>query len=98
MDFILDLLTIYKHLSELQVITAPPLISTLYKSSKHPLSLLQPAVFTSRPLATASNGEDSSASRAQILSSPPLIQNCLPAISSTEPDRHLFSASLADHN
>jgi hypothetical protein len=40
----LDLLTTYTHDSELQAITAPPLISTFYKSQQHPLSLFQPAV------------------------------------------------------
>jgi hypothetical protein len=44
-------------------------ISTLYKSQQHPLSLLQPAVFTSRSLAKAFNSGDSSASCAQFLSS-----------------------------
>jgi hypothetical protein len=34
----MDLLTIYTHHSELQEITALPLISTLYKSPQHPLS------------------------------------------------------------
>jgi hypothetical protein len=32
------------HDSELQVITAPPLISTIHKSPQHPLSVSQPAV------------------------------------------------------
>jgi hypothetical protein len=53
-------------------------------------------VLTSRSLATASNSGDSSASRAQVLPSPTLVQNCLPAIPSTELNRHLFSASLAE--
>jgi hypothetical protein len=44
MDWILDLLNTYTHHSELQVITAPSLISTLYKSPHHPLNLFQPAV------------------------------------------------------
>jgi hypothetical protein len=47
-------------------------------------------VFTNRSLTTASNSEDSSASRAQVVPSPTLDQNCLPAIPSTELDRHLF--------
>jgi hypothetical protein len=55
-------------------------------------------VFTFRSLATAPNSGDSSASRAQVLSSPTLVQNCLPAVSSTELDLHLFSASLAELN
>jgi hypothetical protein len=53
-------------------------------------------VLTSRFLATASNSGDSSASHAQVLPSLNLIQNCLPTIPSTEMNRHLFSASLAE--
>jgi hypothetical protein len=34
----MDLLTTYAHDSELQAITAPPLISTIHKSPQHPLS------------------------------------------------------------
>jgi hypothetical protein len=48
-------LTTYTHHSESQVITAPSLFSTLYKSTQHPPRLSQPAVFTSRCLAMASN-------------------------------------------
>jgi hypothetical protein len=48
----------------------------LHNSPQHPLSLFQPAVFI-RSLATASNSGDSSASRAQILSSQPPVQNRL---------------------
>jgi hypothetical protein len=44
LDWILDLLTTYTHDSEQQVITAPSLISILYKSPQHTPSLLQPAV------------------------------------------------------
>jgi hypothetical protein len=44
LDWILVLLTTYAHASELQAITAPLLISILYKSPQHPLSLYQPAV------------------------------------------------------
>jgi hypothetical protein len=40
----MDLLTTYTHDSELQVIRAPPLISTIHKSPQQPPSLLQPAV------------------------------------------------------
>jgi hypothetical protein len=40
----MDLLTTYAHDPELYAITAPPLISTIDKSSQHPLSLFQPAV------------------------------------------------------
>jgi hypothetical protein len=46
MDWWMDLLTTYTHDSELQAITAPPLISTIHKSLQHPLSIFQPAVYT----------------------------------------------------
>jgi hypothetical protein len=62
----MGLLTTYTHHSELQVITALSLISTLYKSQQHLLILFQAAIFTSRSLATVSNTGDSSASRAQV--------------------------------
>jgi hypothetical protein len=68
----LDLLTTYTCTrdSELQAITAPALISTIHISPQHPLSHFPTCcVFTSRSLATASNSGDSSASRAQLLSS-----------------------------
>jgi hypothetical protein len=71
------LLTIYTHDSELQAITAPPLIATIHKSPQHPISHFQPAVFTSRSLATAYNSRDSFASSAQVLSSQPPVQNSL---------------------
>jgi hypothetical protein len=67
---------IYEHESELQAITAPPLISIIDKSPQHPLSFFQPSVFASRFLATASNSGYSSASRVQVLSSQPPVQNC----------------------
>jgi hypothetical protein len=44
MDWRKDLLTTYTHDSELQVITAPPQISTLHKPSQHLLSVFQSAV------------------------------------------------------
>jgi hypothetical protein len=70
LDWRMDLLTTYTNDLELQTITAPPLISTTHKSSQHPLSLFPTCrVFTSRSLVTASSSEDSSASRAQVLSS-----------------------------
>jgi hypothetical protein len=61
LDCILHLLTTYTNNSELQVITAPSLISTLYKSPQYTLSLF-PArcVFTSRSLVTACDSGDSS--------------------------------------
>jgi hypothetical protein len=40
----MDLLATYTHDPELQVITAPLLISTIHKSPRHPLKFLQPAV------------------------------------------------------
>jgi hypothetical protein len=61
-DWILNSLSTYKHDSELQVITAPPLNSTIHKSPQHRLRIFQSAVFTSRSLVTASNSGDSSAS------------------------------------
>jgi hypothetical protein len=62
LDWTLALLTTLQHDWELQVITAPSLISTLYKSPQHTLSLFQPAVFTSRSLVTDSDSGDSSTS------------------------------------
>jgi hypothetical protein len=53
-------------------------ISTTHKSTQHPLSFFQPAVFTSRSLATDSNTGDSSASRAQVLSSQPPYRTAYP--------------------
>jgi hypothetical protein len=106
MDWIFDLLITYTHHSgTTRKFTALPLISTLYISPQHPLRLLQPAVFTSRSLATTSNSGDSSALRAHAVPSPTLLQNCLPAISPGTPNPilccncqlsrcHLFSIIL----
>jgi hypothetical protein len=44
MDWWMDLLTTYTHHSELQVITALSLNSTVQKSPEHLLSFLQPTV------------------------------------------------------
>jgi hypothetical protein len=44
LDWWKDLLTTLTHNSELQAITAPPLISTIHKSAQHPLSLFQTAM------------------------------------------------------
>jgi hypothetical protein len=55
-------------------------------------------VLNSRSIVTVSSSGDSSASRAQVLPSSTLVQNCLPAIPSTELDRRHFSASLAELN
>jgi hypothetical protein len=64
----LDLLTICAHHLELHVVTALPLISTLYSSPRHLLSFFPACcVFTRRFLATVSNSGDSSASRSQVL-------------------------------
>jgi hypothetical protein len=77
-DLWMDLLTTYTYDSELQAITAPPLLSTMDKSLQHPLSPFPACyVFISRSLGTASNSGDSSASRAQVLSSQLPVQNCL---------------------
>jgi hypothetical protein len=74
----MDLSTTYTHHSELQVLTAPPLISTSHKSPQHLLSLSAAfCVFTGRSLVTASNSEGSSASRPQVLSSQSPVQNWL---------------------
>jgi hypothetical protein len=62
LDWILGLLTIYTHNSELQAITAPSPISTRYKSLQYALGPFQSSVFTSPSLVTASNSWDSSAS------------------------------------
>jgi hypothetical protein len=61
---------------ELQAITAPPLFSTIQKLPQRPLSLFPVCpIFTNRSLVTTSNSEDSSASRAQVLSSQTPVQN-----------------------
>jgi hypothetical protein len=72
--------------SELQVLTALSLISTIRRSQQHPLSLFTACCFfISRSLATASNSEDSLASRAQILLSVASCQVNYRAISSHPP-------------
>jgi hypothetical protein len=61
----MDLFVTHTQDSEVQIITAPPLISTLYKSPQHPLSLFPTCcVFINRSLSTASDSGDSSASHA----------------------------------
>jgi hypothetical protein len=53
-------------------------LPTIHKSPQHPLSLFPDcSVFTSRSSATTSNSRDSSASRSQVLSKQPSVQNCL---------------------
>jgi hypothetical protein len=63
-----------------QVITVPLLISTINKPqiTTAPAKPFPAYVFTSRSLATAFNSGNSSASRSQVLSSQPPVQNCLP--------------------
>jgi hypothetical protein len=63
--------------SEIQAITAPPLISTIDKSPEHPLNLFPAYCVISSSLATVSNSGDSSASRAEVLSSQPSVKNSL---------------------
>jgi hypothetical protein len=53
LDWILDLLTTYTHNSELQVITAPSLISTLCKSPQHTLIRIVGRGFQLGPVGTA---------------------------------------------
>jgi hypothetical protein len=63
LGWISDVLTTYTHDSELQIITAPSLISALYKSPRWPLQDFPACcVLTSRSLVTAFNNGDSSAS------------------------------------
>jgi hypothetical protein len=67
--WLMDLLTTYTHQTERQVITAPSLNSTLFKSLQHPLSIFPTCcVIINRSLTTAFNIGDSSASRAHGLS------------------------------
>jgi hypothetical protein len=68
LDWRLDLLTTLTHDSRFHLIITPSLVSTLYKSLQHPLSLSICCVFTSRSLVTASNSGDSSASALNSLS------------------------------
>jgi hypothetical protein len=73
------------HDSELEAITAPSQISTIHNSPQRPLSLSPTCCdFINLSLATASNSRDSSASRAQVLSSQPPVKNCLTTEFSTE--------------
>jgi hypothetical protein len=46
LDRIFDLLTTYTHDSELQAITALPLLPTIYKSPQHQLRFFEPAVLS----------------------------------------------------
>jgi hypothetical protein len=65
------------------------------QNSQHPLSHFPVFSVFSRFLTTVSNSGDFSASRAQVLPSRTLVQNCQPAVPSTELGRHLFSGSVA---
>jgi hypothetical protein len=63
LDWMLDLLNAYTCNSEIKVITAQSLISTLYKSPQHTLNFFSACcVFTSRSPVTAYNSGDPSAS------------------------------------
>jgi hypothetical protein len=73
--FCINLLTTYTHESELQAITAPPLIATGYKSPQYRKAFPVCYIFTSRSLATATKSGDSSAPHAQVLSSQSPVQN-----------------------
>jgi hypothetical protein len=67
LDWWMDLLTTYIHHSELQVITAP-LVITIHRTPQHLLSLFPACcVFNSRSLATDSNIGDSATSSAHIV-------------------------------
>jgi hypothetical protein len=104
MDRWLDLLTTYTHNSELQGLTAPPLISTIHKSPQHPLSLCRaccvstPAVPWQRPC----NSGGSSASLDQALSSQTPAQNSLGCPNCLQDNYHVESrisnsASIVAH-
>jgi hypothetical protein len=96
-DWWMDLITTYTHHSEVQLITAPLLISTIHKLPQHMLSIFPACcVLASRSLATAYSNGDSSTCRAQVLLSQPPVQNSCQL--STQLYRHHFSASLAELN
>jgi hypothetical protein len=79
----MDLLTTYTHNSELQAITAPPLISTIHKTPQHPAEPFSRLLFTNRCLATNYNSGDFSASCAQVLSFQPSVNNSIELIAPT---------------
>jgi uncharacterized membrane protein YozB (DUF420 family) len=66
MDRRMDLLTIFIHHSELQVITAPLPVSTIHRSPQHPLSSF-PACCVFNSLAMASNNGDYPPSSAHVI-------------------------------
>jgi hypothetical protein len=75
-DWWIDLLTTYTHNSELQVITALLVISTLYKLSHHSLSLFPACCsFIIRSITTATNSGGSLVSSPQVLLWQPPVQN-----------------------
>jgi hypothetical protein len=84
MDWILDLLAPLGTTSNYSVIADLHIAANTKSSPTR-------SVLTSLSLATVSNSGDSSASRAHVVPSPTLVQNCLPALPSTELGRHLFS-------
>jgi hypothetical protein len=80
---------LYTPLATTRNYSATANIHTLQFTTAHAMAF--PAyVFNSRFLVTASNSGDSSASRAEVLPSPSLVQNWLPTVSSTELYRHVF--------
>jgi hypothetical protein len=94
----LDLLRLYTRLGTASNYSAIADLHNSQITTALAKSFLSCCVFTSRSLATACNSGDSSASCGQVLPSPAVVQNCLSAIPSTELNRHLFSASLAELN
>jgi hypothetical protein len=78
LDWWMDLLTIYTYDSELQAITAPPAnVHNSQLTTAHAMLFPSYCVFTSRSLATVSNGGDFSASGAKVLSSQTPVHNWL---------------------
>lgn len=87
-------MTTYMHDSELQAVTLPPLVSTIHKSQQHPLSCFPACcIFTSPSLATASDSGDSSASRTQVLSSQPPVQNSTVLVITSQHGPHIKHCS-----
>jgi hypothetical protein len=93
-------LTTYTHDSLSTSNYSATAISIIHKLPQHPLSLFPACcAFTNRSLATASNSGDSSASRAQVLSSQPPIQNspdsACPLLKTSRHGPHSFGAHAA---
>jgi hypothetical protein len=69
-------LNTYTHYSEIQALTALSLISSLYKSPQHPAKPFSILLCLQNPFpGNGFNSGDSSASRAQVLSSQSPVQN-----------------------